>query len=141
MTLPRRKPMPRPSKPLERGAQLKRTELKRGESVLRSVQRIKPVSKKQRARQKEVAVARERLVEFYGAWCQVRSPVCTGREQGVHHLCKRSQGGCDHLHNLKLACNPCNGFIEDQPAWAKQAGLVHRRPPCAAAESGKGAAA
>lgn len=81
-------------------------------------------SAKQAAKERERARTRKQMVEELGPWCQVRSPVCTGREQGVHHLHKAGQGGSEDRSNFLLSCNRCNTHIEDNPDWAKANGFV-----------------
>lgn len=67
-------------------------------------------------------------------WCEVGPLIarvdprwrgCTRRMGGLHHLRKRSAGGglMDRANVLR-SCNPCNGWVEDNPALAKQAGLT-----------------
>lgn len=50
---------------------------------------------------------------------------CWGQMQGLHHLRKRSQGGAvmDRANVLR-SCNSGNGWVEDWPVLARQAGLV-----------------
>jgi hypothetical protein len=53
--------------------------------------------------------------------CEIRSPVCTGHTQGVHHKKGRGQ----YLLAKEFwagACNPCNVYIEDHPVWAREHG-------------------
>jgi hypothetical protein len=55
--------------------------------------------------------------------CQIKSPVCTGQTNGVHH--KAGKIG-DLLNDEKYwmaACNPCNGWIEDNDAEARKLGF------------------
>jgi hypothetical protein len=50
---------------------------------------------------------------------------CTGRAQGMHHLRKQSAGGVRISEaNTLRSCNPCNGWVEDHPDEAEEAGLV-----------------
>lgn len=69
-------------------------------------------------------------------WCEVGPRIsavardyrgCTRRMQGLHHLRKQSQGGarCDPANVLR-SCNACNGWVEDNPRLALEAGLVLR---------------
>lgn len=47
-------------------------------------------------------------------------PVCAGRVQGLHERRKRSAGGSlTNPANLIPACNACNGWVEDEPALAR----------------------
>lgn len=52
---------------------------------------------------------------------------CGGVMSGLHHLAKRSAGGAlSDRGNVMRACSPCNGFVEDHPLLAHEAGLVLR---------------
>lgn len=55
--------------------------------------------------------------------CELRTPVCTGKAQGLDHVQKRSPINHLDLSNLKRACNACNGYKEDHSAEAKAMGL------------------
>jgi len=54
--------------------------------------------------------------------CKIKSPVCTGKAQGMNHKQKRSPKNLIDRKNLEGACNPCNGYCEDNPKWAKANG-------------------
>lgn len=50
---------------------------------------------------------------------------CLRYYQGPHHLRKTGQGGSAILlANMMSACNPCNDWVEDHPAAARELGLV-----------------
>ena len=52
---------------------------------------------------------------------------CMSRIEGLHELRKRSAGGSlRNPSNLVPACNPCNGWVEDNPEEAHILGLVIR---------------
>lgn len=55
--------------------------------------------------------------------CAIKSPVCTGKTQGVHH----SKGKIGKLLLDKkywmAACNPCNDWIESDDAEARERGF------------------
>lgn len=52
---------------------------------------------------------------------------CRGKIEGLHELRKRSAGGSlTNPSNLIPACNPCNGWVEDNPDEALVLGLVIR---------------
>lgn len=52
---------------------------------------------------------------------------CAGTPGGRHEIRKRSSGGSvTKPANLRWACNPCNGWVEDHPADAHALGLVAR---------------
>ena len=71
----------------------------------------------------------ERSKEAQGQSCAVRSPVCTGTAQGLHHILSRgAAGGLEAAERLGPkpipACNACNEYVEDRGrAWAKKRGL------------------
>ncbi len=51
--------------------------------------------------------------------CLLRLPPCTGMAEGLHERRKASAGGSRlSAQNCVPACNPCNGWIEDNPAAA-----------------------
>jgi hypothetical protein len=56
-----------------------------------------------------------------GGDCQINSPVCVRRPVNAHHPYGRT--GKNMVRELMLACNPCNQYIEDHPAWAKERGF------------------
>jgi len=52
---------------------------------------------------------------------------CRGCIEGLHELRKRSAGGSlVNPDNLIPSCNPCNGWVEDNPEEALILGLVLR---------------
>lgn len=50
--------------------------------------------------------------------CQINSPVCTGKADGVHHQQKREGKNLTDLTKKKVSCNPCNDYVEKHPQWA-----------------------
>jgi hypothetical protein len=96
-----------------------------------------------RRRSRLKARSRKRIELSYGEWVELqlrrngrcelgpvivaRDPLhrCTRRAQGMHHLRKRSAAGRVRSRlNTRRACNPCNGWVEDNPALARAVGLV-----------------
>lgn len=71
----------------------------------------------------------ERSKEAQGKPCAVRSPVCTGVAQGLHHILSRgAAGGLEAAERMGPkpipSCNPCNEYVEGKGrAWAKKRGL------------------
>lgn len=59
--------------------------------------------------------------------CSVKSPVCTKKATGLHHLQKRSPANYKERSNLIASCNECNLYIEEHPCWAKEKGLTVSR--------------
>ena len=70
----------------------------------------------------------ERSQEAQGQPCAVKSPVCTGTAQGLHHILSRgAAGGLEAAERLGPkpipACNACNEYVEGKGrAWAKKRG-------------------
>jgi hypothetical protein len=59
--------------------------------------------------------------------CEARTPLCTGIGQQTHHRLKRSQGGKADPQILMRICDPCDVYIETNPAIAYERGwLIHR---------------
>lgn len=85
--------------------------------------RIRQVSKRRAAVNRDRRELSKRLHDERGPWCQVRGPDCTGLAEGLHELVGRAQGGSlVDERNLLLACNRDNTFIEDRPAVARENG-------------------
>lgn len=59
--------------------------------------------------------------------CKIKSPVCTGKAQGLHHLQKRSPKNLTNPKNQVSACNACNLYIEENPIWARNNGFTISR--------------
>jgi len=60
--------------------------------------------------------------------CKVRSPECTGKAEGMHHL--QGKENKDKLLDIKKmvpACNRCNTYIESHHEWAVSQGLKLKR--------------
>lgn len=56
--------------------------------------------------------------------CHIKSPVCTGRMQGLHHKVKRSPKTMLDRKNLIRSCNACNTYIESHTSWAEDNGFI-----------------
>jgi hypothetical protein len=56
-------------------------------------------------------------------YCEIKSPVCTGQTQGVHH--KRGRMGSLLMDETfwMAARNRCNGYVEDNDSWARENGF------------------
>lgn len=96
-------------------------------STIKTRTSIRKRSSKARRRARVCAKLRKEKVLWYGRACCVCSPVCTGTEEGLHHVVKKSQGGEDTHRNTMLCCVACNLYIEDHPAWALANGFAFRR--------------
>lgn len=84
--------------------------------------KIAPFSKKRQAANKVYA---EKSRPFWkGKTCQIRSPVCTGAAQGIHH--RKGKATISDLLDERYwmaACNHCNAYVETNDAWARRLGF------------------
>lgn len=84
----------------------------------------KPISRESEKRKKlnkeYKAIVKKELGS--GKKCEVKSPVCTGKAQGMNHIQKRSAKNLIEKTNLTPCCNACNMYIEEHPCWAKENG-------------------
>lgn len=101
----------------------RRTELGRGDKPLRRTE-IRRMSTKRRRQNRHRAEVVDGLVAERGPWCELRvEGVCRGMADAGHEILKRSRGGSiTDPDNILLACNPCNGWVEDHPREANAAG-------------------
>jgi hypothetical protein len=63
-----------------------------------------------------------------GKDCKVKSPECSGKAEGMHHL--EGKENKEKLLNTKKmipACNRCNTYIETHHTWAVSQGLKLKR--------------
>jgi len=99
--------------------QLKNGQVKPAQKVARSG--VKPVSAKRAAINREYA--KESRPFWKGKPCQIRSPVCTGQAQGIHH--RKGKATKEDLMDKRYwmaACNCCNAYVETNDAWARKMG-------------------
>lgn len=94
----------------------------------RQVARKKPVNKKTKKLAKAERAYRKIVLEMLAAdpYCQIRSPVCMGAADGLHHMRGRGKRLNDR-DNLKPACNACNSYVESHRAWAEENGHCKSR--------------
>lgn len=85
--------------------------------------KINPVAKKREKLQKEYRKVVKEMLAKDGR-CEIHSPVCTGKAEGLHHIVKRSVKNLMKPENLKRSCNACNSFIEANVDWAQEHGFV-----------------
>ena len=99
---------------------------------------VKPVAEKRGAQLRGRSQKREdyladsdyaaRSAEARTKQCVVRSPVCTGQAQGLHHILARSAaGGLEAAERIGpkpvAACNACNEHVEGKGReWARANG-------------------
>lgn len=84
----------------------------------------KPIPKKSEKRKTEDKEYRKLVKELIGkdGRCQVNSPKCTGKAQGLNHKQKRSPKNLLKKDNVTPCCNACNLYIELNGEWAKKNG-------------------
>ena len=65
-----------------------------------------------------------------GSPCQVVSPVCTGVSMHLHEPLSRGRSGglqkAVEVGGTIPCCDPCNGYISENPTWAYERGFLHR---------------
>lgn len=86
---------------------------------------IKPFSKK-RQEENKLYFPESRQFVIDNKFCKINSPVCTGKTQAPHH----PKGRGKNLRNWKImipACNACNGYVEDNDAWAIKNGFKQKK--------------
>ena len=89
--------------------------------------RIRQISKKKAARNREYTGIRAFVAERAGGLCEAQtSGVCTTYGQHAHHVLRRSQGGQDEPSNLLFVCAKCHMWIHDHPDRACALGLLMR---------------
>lgn len=60
---------------------------------------------------------------WQGQMCAIRSPICTGKAQGIHH--RKGKASPELLMDETWwmpACFMCNNYIEDKHKWAIEHG-------------------
>lgn len=87
-------------------------------------ERRKPInakSEKLKAQHAEyVKIVKEMLAA--DPYCELRTPACTQKAQGLHHMKGRGKYLLVRKY-LKRACNACNGYVENHPQYALEHGL------------------
>jgi hypothetical protein len=82
---------------------------------------IPKVSEKRKEQDKQYKKVKKEILGK-DARCKVKSPVCTGKAQGLNHDQKRTPGNYTNVNNLTPCCNACNLYIEEHSAWALENG-------------------
>lgn len=83
--------------------------------------KIKQVSDKRAVLNREYA--KESRPFWKGKHCRIRSPICTGAAQGIHH--RKGKVTKEDLMDKRYwmeACNACNSYVENNDAWARKMG-------------------
>jgi 5-methylcytosine-specific restriction endonuclease McrA len=74
-----------------------------------SRKRAKPCQKK-----RQLAL----LLKSFGPWCHLcGAPFTDDNRPTLDHIIPVSQGGLNHVHNIRLACAPCNSRRGDNAAY------------------------
>ena len=84
--------------------------------------KLKAVSEKRKVWNEEYKV---KAAAFRAAHpkCQIQSPECTGKTEGVHHVKgKTSYALLLNEAHWMAACNRCNVYVEIHDAWAREKG-------------------
>lgn len=74
----------------------------------------------------DVALREEVLMRCHGD-CEIRSEVCTGRVQHVHHVLRRGQGGAYDLDLVRGACMACHTYLHANVELSYEKGWLVRR--------------
>jgi 5-methylcytosine-specific restriction endonuclease McrA len=72
-----------------------------------------------------IALREEVLMRSHGD-CEIRSEVCTGKVEHVHHVKRRSRGGKDDLDNVRGTCSMCHEHLHRNVAEAYANGWLVR---------------
>lgn len=89
--------------------------------------RIRQVSKKKAARNREYTGIRAFVAERAGGLCEAQtSGICTVVGEHAHHIVLRSRGGSDDADNLLWVCEMCHAHLHSHPEWAERHGLIQR---------------
>jgi hypothetical protein len=92
----------------------------------------KPLKESKRARTRrawaakkdaDVALREEVLMRSHGD-CEIRSAVCTGRVEVVHHVLRRGQGGAYDLDLVRGSCVACHEHLHGHVAEALERGWL-----------------
>ncbi|WP_218377504.1 hypothetical protein [Chitinophaga sp. sic0106] len=87
---------------------------------------IKKVSDKRQAQNKEYS--KKSRPFWKGKGCGIKSPECTGKAEGIHHLKgKNTPALLVDERFWMAACNRCNVYVEEHPQWAYERGFKIKR--------------
>lgn len=88
----------------------------------KKVYKIKPFSDKRAKLNREYA--KKSRPYWQGKMCGIRSPVCSGTAQGIHH--RKGKVTPELLMDETWwmpACNFCNSYVENCDEWARKNGF------------------
>lgn len=91
--------------------------------------RRRPIRHYSKKRQKENRTYSKESKDFLNdrPLCEIRSPVCTGKSQGVNHKAGRIGKNLMDITKWEASCNPRNVYCEDHPIWAIENGHKESR--------------
>jgi hypothetical protein len=90
---------------------------------LKETKPIKPLSaKRQKIQQTEYGPAAKEYLKK-NPLCKIRSEVCTGKAEGVHHKAGRIGDKLTDQRYWMPACNKCNSYVEQNDLWARSNGF------------------
>lgn len=107
---------------LKRHKTIRRRQPLKSAAPLKRAQWVRKPTRQQPGWAKAVEAVKRRS----GNRCEARTPLCTGVGQQTHHRVKRSQGGKADPAILLRICNPCDVYIEANPAEAYEKGWLIR---------------
>lgn len=74
----------------------------------------------------DVALREEVLMRCHGD-CEIRSKVCTGKVEQVHHVLRRGQGGAYDIDLVRGTCSACHTYLHGHVTEALEAGWLIQR--------------
>lgn len=83
---------------------------------------IEKLSKDRKKIQKEKYIPLVKEVLAKNPKCKVKSPVCSGIAQGLHHIAGRIGDKLTDKKNVVPCCNRCNSYLEKNDAYARANG-------------------
>lgn len=85
-------------------------------------------SKRVRNRDRDYAAARVDAYEAAGGRCRARvSRACSRQCEEIHHVAGRNVENPHALANLLAVCHACHRWIHENPAAARERGLMRSR--------------
>lgn len=96
-----------------------------GSATVKPVKPIPKVSDKQKIADREY----KKLIQLKlknNPNCEMKTPACTGKAQGGHHVKRRGKNLMNE-GKLILSCNACNTWVEANHQQAKEMGLLESK--------------
>jgi hypothetical protein len=82
------------------------------------------VTRSQIQRKKQLEEAVEQVKSRSAGAREVRSKVCTGRGEQIHHVVRRSQIAGHHADLMLDSCHACHTYLHANPAEAYEHGWL-----------------